>query len=107
MCPSLKKFKFLSIVASNFDEFFMVRVATLRQEMKSGQPSSCPSGLSLEQQKEKILARYQEIVQQQYKIFLENVLPSLAEEGVECLRPEDFNGEQQEFVQQYFKPRTF
>jgi polyphosphate kinase len=105
--PLLEKFKFLSIVASNFDEFFMVRVATLRQEMKSGQPSSCPSGLSLEQQKEKILARYQEIVQQQYKIFLENVLPSLAEEGVECLRPEDFNGEQQEFVQQYFNQELF
>jgi polyphosphate kinase len=105
--PLLEKFKFLAIVSSNFDEFFMVRVATLRQQMQSGQTSSCPSGLTLEQQKEMILTRYQEIVSQQYRIFLDNVLPSLAEEGIDCLRPEDFNGEQQEFVQQYFDKELF
>jgi polyphosphate kinase len=46
-------------------------------------------------------------VSQQYRIFLDNVLPSLAEEGIDCLRPEDFNGEQQEFVQQYFDKELF
>ena len=89
--PLLERVKFLSIFSSNLDEFFMVRVAGLREQaFGSGTPQDRnPDGMKAVSQLKEIAERTQELVAQQYKCLVKKVLPALADEGVHIVRPED------------------
>ncbi len=79
--PLLDRLKFLAIVTSNFDEFFMVRVATLKNEFLTGNYVSCPSKLSPEEQLKAIRKEYREIIAAQYRCLHGELLPELAQRG--------------------------
>src|SRR5450432_858976 len=92
--PLLERLKFLSIVASNLDEFFMIRVAGLKQQL-SGEVVETPAdGLTPAEQLAAISARAHAMVTEQYRVWREEVAPGLERAGVRLSRsgqltPED------------------
>jgi polyphosphate kinase len=91
--PLLERLRFLCIVTSNFDEFFMVRVATVRRAVRSEGRYFCPSGISPETLLDRMHRRIRELVEQKYRCLLDAVLPKLANEGIRLLRPRDYSQE--------------
>ena len=89
--PLLERAKFLSIVSSNLDEFFMVRVAGLREQAFSdGAPQDYNAdGLNSVSQLRLISIRTRELVAEQYRCYTEEVLPELAAEGIHIVPFED------------------
>src|SRR3954464_11169166 len=82
--PLLERVKFLAIFASNLDEFFMVRVAGLREQaFNGGLPQDQPAdGLKPIAQLRRIARRAEQLVAQQYGVWNESIVPALAEAGV-------------------------
>jgi len=80
--PLLERLKFLAISASNLDEFFMVRVGGLWMQKRSGSRIKDPSGLSPSMQLEKIRRRLDGMIQEQYKIWQDYILPELIHENI-------------------------
>jgi polyphosphate kinase len=101
--PLLERVKFLSIFSSNLDEFFMVRVATLKRRLHAGEPTSGPDGLTAAETLVAVSARVHELVEEQHRCFLQEIQPLLAAEGVVLLRPKELTGEQQRFLEEYFR----
>jgi polyphosphate kinase len=87
--PLLERLKFACIAASNLDEFFMVRVAALRNALAEGDTAPDLAGLSPAQQLQKISERAHALVEQLYTTLGGEILPGLAERGLKLLRPED------------------
>lgn len=105
--PLLERLKFLSIVSSNFDEFFMVRVASVKRQLRRGLRSTCPTGMSSKEQLERIRRRVGELNERKYRVLLEEILPKLEAEGIYRLRPDAWDGEQQGYVRHFFRDRVF
>jgi polyphosphate kinase len=101
--PLLERVKFLAIFSSNLDEFFMVRVATLKRRLHAGEPTSGPDGLTAGETMAAVSARVHELVNEQHRCFLQEIQPLLAAEGVVLLRPKELTGEQQRFLEEYFR----
>src|SRR5260370_16692172 len=82
--PLLERLKFLAIFSSNLDEFFMVRVAGLREQaFGDGAPQDfAPDGMRPVTQLQKVAKRTQELVAAQYRCWNEPVLPQLAPEKI-------------------------
>ena len=105
--PLLERLKFLSIVSSNFDEFFMVRVASLKRQLLLNKPSTCPTGMSPKEQLEAIRERVAELTERKYRVLLDQIFPALAEKGLVRVRPPEWSSEQQSFVKRFFRERVF
>lgn len=80
--PLLDRMKFIAIFANNLDEFFMVRVAGLRNQLDAGDKGTDYSGLSVQEQLDKIRGKVIELCSQQYKLLNQDILPSLRQEGL-------------------------
>jgi polyphosphate kinase len=100
--PLVERLKFLAIVASNLDEFFMVRVAGLKQQLSGNVVETPPDGLTPAEQLAAISARAHAMVAEQYRVWRAEVAPGLAEAGVRLLRPTDLTPEQKAHLQTYF-----
>jgi polyphosphate kinase len=83
--PALERLKFATIVASNLDEFVMVRVAALKNELEEGETAPDSAGLSPAQQLQRIAEKSHELVARLYAALLGEVLPALADRGVRLL----------------------
>jgi polyphosphate kinase len=105
--PLLERMKFLSITSSNFDEFFMVRVATLKRAVRHGDTVTCPSGLRPSEQLEEIDSRVRSIVEQQYSCLKKELIPSLRKAGVIYAPPEEWNRQQIRAIGDLFKEEIF
>jgi polyphosphate kinase len=101
--PLLERLKFLAIFSSNLDEFFKVRVATLRRLVKLKKKTRT----QLQAKPKRVLAEVlEEVHRQQVEFghtFREQVLPALGEAGIQILSAEDLTESQQAWVQQYFE----
>lgn len=100
--PLLEQGKFLSIVTSNLDEFFMVRVGALQRALESGDVRRDPSGLTPLEQLTAIWAQVRGQVDRQYAILRHQYLPALAREGIHFLPPVSLTAEQKEYLSGYF-----
>ena len=80
--PLLERLRFLTIVTTNFDEFFMVRVAELKRQAQSNPSWKDLSGLTAKQQLDKISVRVHEIINNQYTCLNSVIIPQLAKEGI-------------------------
>jgi polyphosphate kinase len=105
--PLFERLKFLGIVASNLDEFFMVRVAGLKQQLV-GEVAELPAdGATASQQLAAISARAHELVDASYRIWNEDVRPALAREGIVLVRPDELAAEDQEALDRTFRKDIF
>ena len=83
--PLLERLKFVTIVASNLDEFFMVRVASLKNAVAEGDTGPDFAGLTPAQQLAEIATRAHDMVARCYETLTREILPALAERGVKVL----------------------
>lgn len=83
--PVFERMKFLSIVSSNLDEFFMIRVAGLRELCNAGVKRADEAGLSPKQQLERVMPRIQRMMYDQYEMLNQRIVPELADCGVRLL----------------------
>lgn len=105
--PVLERLKFLAIVSSNLDEFFMVRVAGLQDQVKAGFKKADSSGFTPKEQLRMIEARTHQMVKRQYQCFREEILPRLAEEGIRFLKDDQLSKEQKRFLDDYFDSHIY
>ncbi|MDR0629261.1 MAG: polyphosphate kinase 1 [Treponema sp.] len=100
----LDRFKYLSIVSSNFDEFFMIRVAAMKRAYKgrTGGAPPDPAGLSYEDQLHIGAAKIRSIIQRQYACLEQEIFPALAQGGLELLRPHAYTPAHWEYLDSFF-----
>jgi polyphosphate kinase len=91
--PPLERLRFIGIVSSNLDEFFMVRVATLKRQVQSGKAGNSPCGLSPSEQLTRIGAAVKELVRGQHECLLQQVLPLLTRAGIRVLFRHEYTRE--------------
>jgi len=101
--PLLERVKFLAIVSSNLDEFFMVRVAGLKREIRSGEPATGPDGLSPTETLSAVSRRAHELSGHQHRCWIEQLQPALDREGIRLVRPKDATAEQRAHLEQYVR----
>ena len=103
-----ERLKFLSITASNLDEFFMVRVASLKDMVHADYTKKDFAGLSAKDQLVKINEATHEMVNRQYSTYNRSLLPQLAENGLKVIsHHEDLDEEQQKFADRYFMENVY
>ncbi|WP_432401961.1 RNA degradosome polyphosphate kinase [Wukongibacter sp. M2B1] len=100
--PLLERLKFISIVSSNMDEFFMVRVASLRDQVLAGFTKPDPSGLTPSQQIKKISQRVHNIVYNQSNCYNRSLLLGLKKQNIFFLKSEELNDYQRAYIDNFF-----
>ena len=99
--PLLERLKFLAITASNLDEFFEIRVASLLQRIEDGYADATPDGLTPAMERDRLATVLQDFVAAQYRCWNQFLRPQLAEHGVRVLALEELDGPAREFVEHY------
>lgn len=105
--PLLERLRFLAIVATNFDEFFMVRVAALKSRIRAADAMRDPSGLGAREILAKVRARTRELVAAQYACLNEELLPGLAAAGVEIVPAALWTAQERRFLDRHFTNGVF
>jgi polyphosphate kinase len=100
--PLLERLKFLAISASNLDEFFMVRVGGLKLVVNQENPPVDPAGMTVREQLDAIADRVHVMTGDQYRCYLEELEPQLAQAGVRRLSVAELNERQKQTVIQFF-----
>jgi polyphosphate kinase len=100
--PLLERLRFLCIVSSNLDEFFEIRVSGLKEQIKMNLPGADPDGKSPREVFQAISRFAHELVQRQYQLLNETILPELEREGIKFLRRSEFTEAQGAWVRDYF-----
>jgi polyphosphate kinase len=99
--PPLDRLRFLSIVSSNFDEFFMVRVAAIKRARRAGAGADA-AGLNPSEELKKISGKARVIFSSQHQALKEEVFPALAAGNFPMVRPESWTGAQREYLESFF-----
>jgi len=105
--PLLERLKFSAIFSSNLDEFFMVRVAGLKQQVEAGVTKLTPDGRTPSQQLEAISERLRPLVQKQDQNFEHTLKAQLVTEGIHLINYVDLNQEQRTYLHNYFEEHIF
>ncbi|MGJ9381725.1 RNA degradosome polyphosphate kinase [Salipaludibacillus sp. CF4.18] len=106
--PLLERLKFLAIFGTNLDEFFMVRVAGLKDQLKLGfNKLDSISGMTPNQQLQKISQQSRRLVKSHDQLFKDTLKPILKGEGIQFFYIEDLNATQYNFVSNHFKNYIF
>jgi len=105
--PLLERLKFLSIVASNLDEFFMVRVAGIKRQIAAEVVEATADGMTPEQQDAAISARVHRMVAEQYKAFNGTVRGALREAGVDFAEMGGLDDAQRRFLERFFTNEVY
>lgn len=105
--PLLERARFLAIFASNLDEFFMVRVAGLKRRIAAGVAVRAASGMLPREVLERIWIGAGELMQRHARVFRDDVVPALSEEGIVLVRWDDLDREEQKHCKRLFKDRVF
>jgi polyphosphate kinase len=105
--PLLERVKFLSIVGSNLDEFFMVRVASLRKRQRAGLEHVSPDGLTVSDQLTAIRERAGQMMRDQAACWQEQLRPALAAAGITFLEEDQYTDEIRRYLAAYFKTDIF
>lgn len=100
--PLFERIKFMSIVSSNLDEFIMVRVASLKEQLNIGYNKLDISGLTQKQQLKKISNRTHRLVDEQYSHYKRSIIPLLKSKGINLIHIKDLNDKQKTYLEEYF-----
>ena len=106
--PLFERLKFLSITASNLDEFFMVRVASLKDMVNAGYKKKDIAGMTAAEQLARVNEETHELVKEQYNVYNRGLVPRLQEEGLHIVgHHENLNREDAEYVDRYFADNVY
>ncbi|MCI5713465.1 MAG: RNA degradosome polyphosphate kinase [Lachnospiraceae bacterium] len=106
--PLLERLKFLSITSSNLDEFFMVRVASLKDMVHAGYKKTDIAGMTATEQLSAINAATRALVETQYTTYNRSLVPLMKNNGIYVLDEyEKMNKEQAEYADKYFEENVY
>ena len=106
--PLFERLKFLSITASNLDEFFMIRVASLKDMVNARYQKPDIAGMTPKEQLEQLDIAIHELVELQYSTYNRSLVPALKQQGL-CVieNHEDLNKEQKKYADKYFEENVY
>ncbi len=106
--PLLERCKFLGITASNLDEFIMVRVASLKDQISAGYEKRDIAGMNAKEQLEALVPEVHNFMEQQYQVYNRSLLPALKKAGIKVITAhEQLTDVQQKVVDQYFMESVY
>ncbi|RRR77031.1 MAG: polyphosphate kinase 1 [Candidatus Viridilinea halotolerans] len=105
--PLLERIKFLAIWASNLDEFFMIRVSGIKQQISAEVQKQSPDGLTPNEQLASIRRALLPLIEQERHLFLTVLLPELREHGITLYDYAELNERQCAWLAAYFKRQIF
>ncbi len=105
--PLLEQAKFSAIFSNNLDEFFMVRVASLKSQLEAGVTTRSDDGLTPQEQLEAIQAKLRPLLELQQKHYRHSLKTHLAEYGVQLLDYLRLNEDQKSWADEYFRKAIF
>ena len=100
--PLLERLKYLCIVSSNLDEFFEIRVAGLKEQIKLGGITTNADGLTALQTLKLVREQAHPLIARQYQVFNTDIIPALADQDIQFLRRPDWNEAQRAWVRDFF-----
>lgn len=101
--PLLERLRFLCIVSSNLDEFFEIRVAGIKEQVKMKSHATGPDRLGAQEVLRRVTREAHELIAEQYALLNDVILPALAEEGIVFLRRSEWTEAQQAWIHDYFR----
>lgn len=101
--PLLERLRFLCISSSNLDEFFEVRVGSLKQRYEANAPASGPDEVSPQLTLERISGRAHELVDRQYAVLNQVLLPMLEQQNIRLVKRSQWTSHQRGWLRQYFE----
>jgi polyphosphate kinase len=105
--PLLERVRFLAIFSSNLDEFFMVRVASLKAKIERGVTTANSAGYTPQELLKIVLQRTQELVRIQAERFKDVIVPELAQHGIEFLKIDELSQDERDHLKDYYNKRIF
>ncbi|MDQ3087056.1 MAG: polyphosphate kinase 1 [Acidobacteriota bacterium] len=105
--PLLERLKFLSIFSTNLDEFFMIRVSGLKEQIAEGINNPSPDGMTAAQQLCGIQELVRPMVEQQTLCLQKEVLPQLAEAGIKIFTYQKLKSDEKKKLDEYFLKNVF
>ena len=105
--PLLERVRFLAIFSSNLDEFFMVRVASLKSKIERGVTAANSAGYTPKELLKIVLHRTQELVKIQADRFQDVIIPELAQHGIEFLKINELTQDERDHLKDYYNKRIF
>ena len=105
--PLLERVRFLAIFSSNLDEFFMVRVASLKAKIERGVTTANSAGYTPQELLKIVLQRTQELVRIQAERFRDVIVPELAQHGIEFLKIDELSQDERDHLKDYYNKRIF
>ncbi len=100
--PLLERLRYLCISSTNLDEFFEIRVSGLMQQLSMGVSAIGPDGMTPGQQLELIQGQTHTLVDDQYKVLNDTLIPMLADHGIRFVRRNQWSAQQAQWVNRYF-----
>lgn len=101
--PLLERLRFLAILSSNLDEFFEIRVASLKQRISAELTADEPDGMRPAEILEHISEMTHQMVSDQYRALREDILPKLNAEGIVILEPKEWTPKLRAWAEKYFR----
>ena len=101
--PLLERLRFLCIVSSNLDEFFEIRVAGLKEQIKLASHTASADGLPPQDVFRRVTEQAHELIAEQYSLLNDTILPALATEGIAFVRRSLWNDDQRAWIRDYFR----
>ena len=105
--PLLERLKFLSIFSTNLDEFFMIRVSGLKEQIAEGIRGVSRDGLTATQQLRAIREKVPLLLDEQMRCLHEDILPKLSEQGIKIVSYSDLNKDEKKKLERYFHKFVF
>ncbi len=105
--PVLERLKFLCIFATNLDEFFMIRVSGLKEQIAEGVGETSPDGMTAKEQIEEIYTRLRPMLKRLVSYLGENVFPALQAEGITVEAYSSLNAKEKKLLDKYFHNNLF
>jgi polyphosphate kinase len=105
--PLLERLKFLAIFSANLDEFFMIRIAGLKEQMELGSTHLSPDGMNVQEQLQEIRRRLLPLIKRQSDILNKDILPELAEHGVTIHQYNKLHSRDKSYLEKYFQEKIF
>ena len=105
--PLLEQVRFLAIFSSNLDEFFMVRVASLKSKIERGVTTANSAGYTPKELLKIVLRRTEELVNIQAERFRDVIIPELRTHGIEFLKIAELSDSERDHLKDYYNKRVF